>query len=137
MIKKKIVYVQGTWDLFHFGHVRILRKASKLANTLIAGINTDESVKKHKGDYPVVSLRDRIIVLEACQYVDMVIESDLTIDAKKLKDFAVDILVLGSDWKDKKLPGLEDAKKFLEVIYFPYTEGVSTTDIRNGKHKKS
>jgi len=137
MTKKKIVYAQGTWDLFHIGHVNILQRARKMATRLIVGVNTDESVKKYKGSYPVIPYQDRVAMLEACRFVDEVIESDLSFNVAVLKERAVDIIVLGSDWEGKYLAGKEEAQEEgIEVVYFPYTEGVSTTEIKN-KIKRS
>jgi len=128
---KKIVYVQGTWDLFHIGHVNILRKARKLAKELIVGVNTDRSVKKHKGYFPIISYHDRVKVLKACKYVDRVIEGDLTFNIDKLKRYKIEVLILGSDWKGKYLAGVGEAKKIgIKIIYFPYTKRISTTKVR-------
>jgi len=128
---KKIVYVQGTWDLFHVGHVNILRKAHGIARKLIVGVNTDKSVKKYKGNCSIISYCDRVKVLKACRYVDKMIESDLTFNIKKLKKYKIEVLVLGDDWKGKYLAGLDEAKKMgIEIVYFPYTEGISSTEIR-------
>lgn len=128
---KKIVYVQGTWDLFHTGHVNILRKAYKMAKELIVGVNTDESVKRHKGDYPIISYHDRVKILKACKYVGRIIEGDLTFSIDKLKRYKIEVLVLGSDWKGEYLAGVDEAKEIgIKVVYFPYTKGISTTKIK-------
>lgn len=131
MTEKRIVYVQGTWDLFHVGHVNILHRAHKLSRRLIVGVNTNKSIKKHKGSFPVISYRDRVKVLKACKYVDKVVKSDLTFSVRKLKRRNVEVIVLGSDWKDKYLAGIYEAKKEnIEILYFPYTQGISSTDIK-------
>lgn len=135
MIRKKIVYVQGTWDLFHKGHVNILRKAHKMAKELIIGVNISNSVKKHKGAYPIISYHDRVKMLKACRYVDRVIKSDLTFNIDKLKRYKIEVLVLGDDWRHKDLAGLSEAKKAgIKIKYFPYTKTVSTTIIRERIH---
>lgn len=128
---RKIVYVQGTWDLFHIGHVNILQKAHKMAKELIVGVNTDKSVKSHKGSYPIISYHDRVEMLKACRYVDRVIKSDLTFNIDELKKHKIEVLVLGSDWKNKYLAGKNEARaKGIKIIYFSYTERVSSTKIR-------
>jgi len=128
---KKIVYVQGTWDLFHIGHVNILQRARKMAKELIVGVNTGNSVKKHKGSCPIISYRDRVKILKACRYVDKVIKSDLTFNIDKLKRYKIEVLVLGSDWEGKYLAGVDEAREIgIKIIYFPYTKGVSTTEIK-------
>ena len=131
MAEKKIVYVQGTWDLFHVGHVNILRKAHRMAKELIAGVNTDESVKNHKGEFPVMPYCDRVKILKVCRYVDRVIKSDLTFDIDMLRRYRIEVLVLGSDWENKYLAGVDEAKKMgIKIVYFPYTTGISTTKIK-------
>jgi len=131
MTKKRVVYVQGTWDLFHVGHLNILRKARKIATKLIVGVNTDESVQEYKGDYPVIPYQDRVEILKACSLVDEVVMSKMIFDVDSLKKLDVDVIVLGSDWKNRYLEGKEEAQKAgIEIIYFPYTEGISTTEIK-------
>jgi rfaE bifunctional protein nucleotidyltransferase chain/domain len=131
MIRDKIVYVQGTWDLFHVGHINILRKARRMARELIAGVNTDDSVKRYKGHFPVISYRDRIKTLKACRYVDRIIKSDLIFDINKLKRHKIEVLVLGSDWKGKYLAGVNEAREIgIRIIYFAYTKDTSTTKIK-------
>ena len=131
MTKKHVVYVQGTWDLFHIGHLNILRKARKIATKLIVGVNTDESVQEYKGDYPVIPYQDRVEILKACSLVDEVVMSKMIFNIDNLKKLDVDVIVLGSDWKSRYLEGKEEAQKAgIEIIYFPYTEGISTTEIK-------
>ena len=131
MTKKRVVYVQGTWDLFHIGHLNILRKARKIATKLIVGVNTDESVQEYKGDYPVIPYQDRVEILKACSLVDEVVMSKMIFNVDNLKKLNVDVIVLGSDWKNRYLEGKEEAQKAgIEIIYFPYTEGISTTEIK-------
>ena len=131
MTKKYVVYVLGTWDLFHIGHLNILRKARKIATKLIVGVNTDESVQEYKGDYPVIPYQDRVEILKACSLVDEVVMSKMIFNVDNLKKLDVDVIVLGSDWKNRYLEGKEEAQKAgIEIIYFPYTEGISTTEIK-------
>ena len=131
MTKKRVVYVQGTWDLFHICHLNILRRARKIATKLIVGVNTDESVQEYKGDYPVIPYQDRVEILKACSLVDEVVMSKMIFNVGNLKKLNVDVIVLGSDWKNRYLEGKEEAQKAgIEIIYFPYTEGISTTEIK-------
>ena len=131
MAKERIVYVQGTWDLFHVGHINILWKARNIAKKLIVGVNTDESVKNYKGNYPVIPFSDRVMILEACRFVDGVLESDLTFDIEVLKKYKIDVIVLGSDWENKYLAGVDEAKKEgIKIVYFSYTKKISSTLIR-------
>lgn len=133
MIKKyNIVYVPGTWDLFHIGHVRLLRRASKIAKQLIVGVDTDKSVKRDKGEYPIVSYRERTIIIKACRYVDKIIWNNHNVPpVNRLKRWKIEAVVLGSDWKGRYLSGQKEAEKEgIEIVYFPYTEDISTTQIK-------
>jgi len=128
---KKIVYVQGSWDLFHVGHLNLLQRAKKIAKKLIVGVNIDRSIKEHKGYYPVINFCDRVKILKACKYVDKVIKSDLTFNIKQLKRHKIEVIVLGSDWKGKYVIGqIRAEKEGIEVVYFPYTKRISSTKIR-------
>ena len=129
--KFKVVYVPGTWDLFHVGHLRILKRAWKLADWVIAGVNTDLSVLLHKGACPIIPFEDRVKILKACRYVDEVVKRIVPVRAKKLKRLGVEVFVLGSDWKGKALEGLDKAiKAGIKVKYFSYTKNISTTEIQ-------
>ena len=128
---EKVVYVQGTWDLFHVGHLNIIRRTHGIGKNLIVGVNTDESVRKYKGHLPIIRYADRAMMVGACRYVWMVIKSDLTINAEVLKDYYVDVCVLGTDWKDKELEGVQKAMEAgIEIRYFPRTDGISSTEIK-------
>jgi len=127
---KIVVYTAGTWDLFHRGHVNILRESKKLGDVLIVGVSTDKLVKKYKKIYPTFSYRDRKCIVTACKYVNKSIIQDILIDIKILKKYKVDIVTIGDDWKDKKLKGLEYMRKNGKVIYLPYTSHVSTTVLK-------
>lgn len=129
----KTAYVPGTWDLFHYGHVYLLKRVAKLATRVIVGVNTDAAVAEMKGKTPVVPLKARMAVVGACRYVDGVEEREaFAIDVPHLKKLGVDMIVIGDDWKDKKLDGLDEAGGAgIEIVYLSYTKGVSTTAIKN------
>jgi len=128
---KKIVYVQGSWDLFHVGHVNLLQRARKIAKKLIVGVNIDKSIKGHKGYYPVINFRDRVKILKACKYVDKVVKSDLTFNIIQLRRLKVEVIVLGSDWKGKYVIGqIKAEEEGIKVVYFSYTKRISSTKIK-------
>ena len=122
------VWTNGCFDILHRGHVELFEYAKSLGDELIVGIDSDEKVKKDKGDdRPINSLDDRAIVLQSIKYIDRVIEFDSTDELKNLiKDIKPDIMVIGSDWKGKDVIGQEYAGK---VDFFDRIEGYSTTDI--------
>ena len=127
-MKQKIIWTNGCFDILHRGHVELFRYAKSLGDKLIVGIDSDERVKLDKGEgKPINNLSDRAIVLQSIKYIDRVIEFDSTDELKNLiKDIKPDIMVIGSDWKGKRVVGEEYAGK---VEFFDRIEGYSTTDI--------
>lgn len=124
-----IVLTAGVWDLFHRGHLNILKRAKEYGRLIVA-VSTDELVKSYKNKYPIFCLEDRIEILKACKYVDEVIVQTKILDINQLKEHKVDIIVIGDDWTDKYLEGLEWMKEHGKVIYVPYTKGISTSLIK-------
>ena len=128
---KIIVYAAGTWDMFHVGHLNILRSAKALGDVLIVGVSTDELVLKYKGHHPLLSYEDRAAVIESCRYVDAVVPQRALEKDEQLKKLDVDILVVGDDWWDQKVKGhdfmVEQGRR---VVYLPYTTGRSSSTLR-------
>ena len=125
-------YTCGVYDLFHAGHVEILRNAKAMCDRLIVGLTTDEAVS-YKGTTSVIPYEDRKIVLESCRYVDLVVpqeDHDKVTAYEKLK---YDVLIVGDDWyAHKKWVDYEERLKAygVQVIYFPYTKRTSTTALK-------
>lgn len=125
------VYTAGTWDLFHVGHLNILESSKALGDYLVVGVSTDELIYSYKNHYPVIKFEDRCEILRACKYVDEVVSQELLLDKTTLDTIEPDILTIGSDWKNKTLDGLEYFKSLgKQVIYFDYTDSISSTWIR-------
>jgi glycerol-3-phosphate cytidylyltransferase len=135
------VYTGGTFDLFHVGHLNLLKRCHQLAGLtgqVIVSLNTDEFIYKYKNKYPVISYEDRKTILESCKYVHSVIENSGQEDSKKSILFAgaIDIVAIGSDWakKDyyKQMNFTQDwlDEKNISLIYIPYTKKVSSTMIK-------
>ena len=130
--KSILGFTTGVYDLFHIGHLNLLRSAKSLCDKLIVGISTDELVQKNKKKLPVIPFNERKEIIQNIKYVDAVIaqeDDDKYIFWKKLK---FDILFVGDDWyQSNKWKNYE--KKFMKqnvkVIYFPYTQGTSSTKI--------
>ena len=131
---KTIVYAGGCFDLFHVGHLNLLQKAKTLGDILIVGVSTDELVQSYKITRPVISLIDRIRIIESLNCVDIVVVQDKLADVDFLKELLVDIYVTGSDWKDmdpKDEPeGYAWIRENIEMAFVPRTEGVSSTSIK-------
>jgi len=124
-MKKVITY--GTFDLFHRGHLEILKRAKTLGDYLIVAISTDEFNWNEKKKRCVYSYDDRAAIVNAIKYVDEVIpEQSWDQKLKDVKKFNVDIFVMGDDWKGK-FDFLSDECK---VIYLPRTTGISSTEIK-------
>lgn len=126
-------YTTGVFDLFHVGHVNLLRNARSLCDKLIVGVSVDELVM-YKGKKPVIKYSDRVEVVRSCRYVDMVVpQFDMDkIDA--FKRYKFDLMFVGDDWyKSDKWISIENELIGcgVKLIYFPYTKGVSSTLINN------
>ena len=132
MIKRKIIYTAGSYDLMHFGHLNILKKAKALGHYLIVGVSTDSLIAKYKGMKPIICFVDRVAIIKELKCVDKVIKQDKFFDIKQLKHYNIDTIVLGDDWKNKSFPALDKCLKELNIkmIYVPYTRRLSTSKIK-------
>lgn len=134
--KYNIGYVAGVFDLFHIGHLNLLRRAKEQCNYLIVGVVTDEGVIRHKKSNPKIPYEERIAIVQACKYVDEAVEIPLdqgdTDEAWRRYRF--DAQFSGSDYADD--PKWMAKKDFLQrhgsdLVFFPYTEGISTTQLKD------
>ena len=135
------VYTGGTFDLFHVGHLNLLKRCREIAGwtgQVIVSLNTDEFIYKYKGKNPVIQYEDRKAILESCKYVDSVMENYGQEDSKKsiLLAQLIDVVAIGSDWarKDyyKQMNFDQDwlDSQRISLIYIPYTSGISSTQIK-------
>jgi D-beta-D-heptose 7-phosphate kinase/D-beta-D-heptose 1-phosphate adenosyltransferase len=130
---KKIVFTNGCFDLFHIGHLKLLREAKKLGDMLIVGINTDDSVKRLKGEgRPLISENDRADLIAALDFVDYVVLFQEDNPSELIKAIKPDVLVKGSDYKPENIIGREFVESYGGRIYtIPIVEGISTTYLLN------
>ena len=129
-MKRVITY--GTFDLLHYGHINILRRAKKLGDYLVVGLSTDE-FNAIKGKKSYFSYAERKQMLEAIKYVDEVIPEDNWEQKRSdVHKHDIDIFVMGDDWIGKFDFLKEEG---IEVIYLPRTPDISTTDIKNNLKK--
>lgn len=134
----KIGYTTGVFDLFHIGHLNILKKAKENCDILIVGVTTDEEVRRLKNKMPIIPFEERVEIVESIKFVDKAIPE---MDADKLRaweDIRFDIIFKGSDWKGSdKWNNYEKefSERNVEVMYFPYTKGTSSTHLRNVLNK--
>lgn len=134
------VYTGGTFDLFHSGHVNLLKQCKKIAGkkgTVIVSLNTDEFITRFKGKPPIMSLEERFAVVEACKYVDeVVINFDGEDSTHAILASSANFVVIGSDWASKdyyKQMGFTQEwldGNDISLIYVPYTQGISTTELK-------
>ena len=124
-MKKVITY--GTFDLLHYGHINLLKRARELGDYLIVGLSTDEfNTLKHKDAYH--NYENRKLILESLRFVDKVIPENSWEQKKEdILKYDVDIFVMGDDWKGR----FDFLKEYCEVIYLPRTTDISTTKIKN------
>lgn len=125
----KRILTYGTFDLLHFGHIEILRRAKALGDYLVVAVSTDEfNAIKGKRAYHDYATRKKM--LEAVRYVDLVIpENNWDQKRNDVIKYAIDVVVMGSDWTNNEK--FEVLKDICEVKYLPRTENISTTKIKN------
>lgn len=127
----KIGYTAGVFDLFHIGHLTLLKNCKGLCDKLIVGVTVDELVT-YKGKHSMIPFSDRIEIVRSCKYVDAVVPQ---YDMDKLamcKKLGASVLFVGDDWygtEKWKTYEKEFADAGIKIIYFPYTKGVSSTQI--------
>lgn len=131
-----VVYTGGTFDLFHSGHVNLLRRCSEIGEVVVS-LNTDEFIEKYKGKPPVLSYHEREAVLRSCRYVDDVVPNIGGADSKiSIELVKPDYIVIGSDWARRDYYAqMQFDQDWLDargigLIYIPYTKEISSTDIK-------
>lgn len=129
-MKRIITY--GTFDLLHYGHINLLKRAKALGDYLVVGLSTDEFNRDKKQKVCYFSYEQRKALLEAIRYVDLVIpEENWEQKITDVKEFRVDTFVMGNDWKGK----FDFLRDYCEVVYLPRTPEISTTQIKQELRK--
>jgi glycerol-3-phosphate cytidylyltransferase len=135
-----IVYTGGTFDLLHSGHTRFLKACRRLAGVdgrVVVALNTDAFIQAYKGYLPIMSFDERKEVLLGCRFVDAVVANIGGADSKpSIEQVMPDYVVIGDDWAKKDYyaqmqftPEWLDQLE-IQLVYVPYTQGISTTDIK-------
>ena len=128
------IYVIGVFDLFHTGHVELLKRAKALGDRLIVAINSDRIVESYKRK-PYISERDRLAVVEACRYVDEAFVIDTFDNKEAIVKNNINIIVHGSDWAGEGyMKQIRVDQAFLDnhgvsMVFLHYTQGISTSQI--------
>lgn len=131
--KYKIGYTTGVYDMFHIGHLNILKRAKEQCEYLIVGVTTDELCEKRKNKRPIICQAERVEIVEAIKYVDQVVLQDNMDKLQPVKDHQVDAVFVGSDWKGT--PAWEQYEKEFAtvgctVVYLDHTDGISSSILR-------
>ena len=138
---KKIGFTAGVYDMFHIGHLNVIRNAKSKCDYLIVGVSTDEVVWKNKKKMPIIPFEERLAIVESIRYVDKVIPQtsyDVNGKIRMALENNIKVMFVGSDWKGTdKWNEIEKelAKIDCKVEYLPHTDGISSTILRE-KYKE-
>lgn len=132
-MKKRIGYTTGVFDMFHVGHLNILKRAKERCDYLIVGVSTDELCQSYKHKSPIIPYNERKAIVEAIKYVDEVVPQ---VDRDKYgawEKIGFDVMFVGDDWKGSSL--FEELEARFDAVgvsveYFPYTQGTNSTILR-------
>jgi len=132
MKKYKIGYTTGVYDMFHIGHLNILKKAKEYCDYLIVGVTSDELVS-YKGKQSIIPHNERLEIIRSIKFVDKAITQDSMDKKQAWEILKFNVMFVGSDWKGTdKWKKIEEEFSLVgvDVIYFPYTDGTSSTLLR-------
>ncbi len=131
--KYKIGYTDGVYDLFHVGHLNMIQTAKKYCDYLIVGVHGDDVVEEYKHYKPIINENDRKRIVESIKGVDRVVINDTRDKLELLNRYQFNAVFIGDDWKGtERWNNFEKilARYGVDVVYVPYTQGISTTDIK-------
>ena len=123
-------YTTGVFDMFHVGHLNLLARAREQCDRLIVGVSTDDVVLDYKGHAPIVPFAERVAIVKAIRYVDEVVPQTSMDKFAAWENLHFNRLFHGNDWKGSAMYNEVEAKLKavgVEVVYFPYTQGTSST----------
>lgn len=127
-----IGYTTGVYDMFHIGHLNIIRSAKELCDYLIVGVSTDELVQRDKNKTPVIPYEERAAIVAALKYVDKVVPQEDKNKFAAWKKYGFQKMFVGDDWKGTS-QWIEFEKQFapigVEIVYLPHTDGISSTKL--------
>lgn len=142
MKKYKIGYTTGVYDMFHIGHLNLLRRAKEQCEYLIVGVSTDECVESYKHKRPIIPYEQRAAIVSAIKYVDEVVPQATMDKIEFLKNRHFDVMFHGDEWKGSELYDhyeLEFEKYGAKIEYLSHTDGISSSILREiiyGPEKK-
>lgn len=128
---KKIAFTNGCFDILHYGHIKYLEKAKRLADILVVAANSDSSVRKIKGkNRPINNQFDRLRVLNALSCIDYLVMFNEETPLKLIESISPDVLIKGGDWKVEEIAGADFVKSYGgKIVAIPYLKGYSTTNL--------
>ena len=132
-MKKIIGYTTGVFDMFHIGHLNILKQAKQHCDILIVGVTTDELCQSYKNKLPIIPYEERKAIIEAIKYVDKVVPQLNRDKFNAWEEYKFDIMFVGDDWKGSELFEVVERKLNAvgcRVVYLPYTQGTNSTILR-------
>ncbi len=139
MKKYKLGYTQGTFDMFHIGHLNLINKAKEQCEVLLVGVNSDKLVQEYKSKNPVIPENERLSIVDAIKSVDKSFIVD-TLDKMHTQNlYKYDVVFIGDDWKNSErwLETEHDLNSIgVDVVFIPYTPGVSSTMLRKKEKDK-
>lgn len=130
----KVGYTAGVYDLFHIGHLNLLKRAKEQCEYLIVAISTDELVQQYKNKTPVIPYNERKAIVEAIKYVDEVVPQTTRDKIAAYDKYHFDVMFVGDDWKGNEVFQIVD--DYMRdrggcVEYLPYTQGISSTLLKD------
>jgi len=135
---KKIGFTQGAFDTLHYGHINLLKKAKEHVDYLIVGVNSDDLVFSYKNCKTIIETKHRVSIIEAIKYVDEVVICETLDKIVQFQKKPYDVIFIGDDWKgnERWIKTEKDLKKIgVDLLYIPYTKGISTTKVKKEKNK--
>lgn len=129
-----IGYTTGVYDMFHIGHLNILRRAKEQCDYLIVGVTTDALCYSRKQKYPIICEQDRMAIVKAIRYVDRIVPQEDMDKLRLVKEYHVNKVFVGSDWKGTpawKNYEKQFAAEGCEVVYLDHTDGISSSILRD------
>lgn len=138
MKQYKVGYTTGVFDMFHIGHLNLLKKAKEHCDYLIVGVSTDEVVQSYKNKTPIIPFEERIAIVQELKCVDQAVPQTSMDKMEAWKKYHFDALFHGSDWKGSDMYNkmiAEFSEVGVDVVFLPHTEGVSSTLLSEVLHK--
>ena len=132
--KYRIGYTTGVYDMFHIGHLNVIKRAKEQCDYLIVGVTTDELCYKRKHKYPIICEKDRIAIVKELRCVDQVVRQENMDKLEAVKKYHADVVFVGSDWKGTEAWNQyerEFAAEGCTVVYLDHTDGISSTILRD------